>query len=110
MLSSLVPIFKGKGDTLNPNSYRGIKLLQHAFKLYEKILEWCLCEVVDIDKIWYGFIPGRGTVDAVFVLRRLTEKFSAKNKNLFFVFVDLEKAFEAGFIFDATREDLSVLC
>ena len=33
MLSSLVPIFKGKGDPLNPNSYRGIKLLEHAFKL-----------------------------------------------------------------------------
>ena len=25
MLSSLVPIFKGNGDPLNPNSYRGIK-------------------------------------------------------------------------------------
>ena len=31
MLSSLVPIFKGKQDPLNPNSYRGIKLLEHAF-------------------------------------------------------------------------------
>ena len=31
MLSSLVPIFKGKGDPLNPNSYMGIKLLEHAF-------------------------------------------------------------------------------
>ena len=42
----------------------------------------------------YGFMPGRETVDAVFVLRRLTEKFRAKNKKLFFVFVDLEKAFD----------------
>ena len=32
VLSSLVPIF-------NPNLYRGIKLLEHAFKLYEKVLE-----------------------------------------------------------------------
>ena len=32
ILSSLVPIFKE--STLNPNSYRGIKLLEHAFKLY----------------------------------------------------------------------------
>ena len=47
-------------------------------------------EVVDTDKMQYEFIPGRGTVDAVFVLRRLSEKFRAKNK-LFFVFVDLEK-------------------
>ena len=93
MLSSLVPTFKGKRDPLNPNSYRGIKLLEHAFKLYEKILDGRLREVVDIDKMQYGFMPGRGTVDTVFVLRRLTEKFRAKNKKLFFVFADLEKAF-----------------
>ena len=42
----------------------------------------------------YGLMPGRGTVDAVFVLRRLSEKLRAKNKKLFFVFVDLEKAFD----------------
>ena len=93
MLSSLVPIFKGKGDPLNPNSYSGIKLLEHAFKLYE-VLDGRLREVVDIDKMQYGFIPRKGTVDAVFVLRRLSEKFRAKNKKLFFVFVDLEKAFD----------------
>ena len=38
--------------------------------------------------------PGRGTVDAVFVLRRLSEKFRAENKKLFFIFVDLEKVFD----------------
>ena len=94
MLSVLVPIFKEKGDPLNPNSYRVIKLLEHAFKLYEKILDGCLHEVVDIDKMQYGFVPRRGTVDAMLVLRRFSEKFRAKNKKLFFVFVDLEKAFD----------------
>ena len=34
--------------------------------------------MVDIDKMQYGFMPGRGTVDAVFILRRLKEKFRAK--------------------------------
>ena len=33
-LNSLVLIFKGKGDPFNPKSYRGIKLLEYAFKLY----------------------------------------------------------------------------
>ena len=60
MLSSLVPIFKDKGDPLNPNSYWGTKLFEHAFKLYEKILNGRLHEFVDIDKIQYGFMPGRG--------------------------------------------------
>ena len=65
--------FKRKGDPLNPNSYRGIKLLEHAFKLYEKVLDGRLGEVVDTDKMQYGFMPGRGTVDAVFILRRLSQ-------------------------------------
>ena len=39
-------------------------------------------------------MPGRGTVDAVFVLRRFSEKFRAKNKQLFFMFVDLKKTFD----------------
>ena len=93
ILSSLVTIFKWKGDSLNPNSYRGIKLLEHAFKLYE-VLDGRLREVVDIDKMQYGFTPRRRTADAVFVLRRLSEKFRAKNKKLFFIFVDLEKGFD----------------
>ena len=40
--------------------------------------------MVDIDKIQYGFMPGRETVDAVFVLRRLTENFKAKKKEVAF--------------------------
>ena len=89
MLSWLVPILKGKGDPLDPNSYRGIKLLEHAFKLYEKILDGHLHELVNIDEIQHGL--GR---DAMFVLRRLTEKFRAKNKKLFFIFVEMKKAFD----------------
>ena len=42
--------------------------------------------MVDIDKRQYGLMPRRGIA---FVL---SESFKAKNKNLFFVYVDLEKA------------------
>ena len=59
--------------------------MEHAFKLYKKAL--------DIDKMQYEFMPGRGAVDAVLVLRKLSEKFRDKKK-LFFIFVDLEKAFD----------------
>ena len=93
MLNLLVLIFKEKGDPLNPNSYRGMKLLEYAFKLYVKVLDGCLREFVDIDKIQYGFMLWRGTVDVVFVLRRFSEKFRSKNKKLFFVLVNLEKPF-----------------
>ena len=58
LLSSLVPISKEKGDPLYSNSYRKKKLLELVFKLYEKILYGRLGEVLDIDKMQYGFMPG----------------------------------------------------
>ena len=39
-------------------------------------------------------MPERRTADAVFLLRRLSKTFCAKNKKLCFIFVDLEKAFD----------------
>ena len=65
---------------------RGVKLLEHAFKLYERVLDKKLREIVDIDKMQYGLLPVRGTVDTMFVLRRLTEKYCSKGKKLYYVF------------------------
>ena len=42
----------------------------------------------------FGFMPGRSTTDAIFILRQLQERFLSKRKNLYFAFVDLEKAFD----------------
>ena len=42
----------------------------------------------------YGFMPGKGTVDAAFALRRFTEKFRAKNNKLLLIFIDLKKVSE----------------
>ena len=83
MFSSLVPIIKGKGDPLNSNSYRGIKLLEHAFELYKKVLDGHWREVVDINRMQYGFMPGRGPVDAVFALRGLVKNSEPKMRNCF---------------------------
>ena len=51
-------------------------------------------QVVSIDDSQFGFVPGRGTTDAIFVLRQLREKYLAANKRLYIAFVDLEKAFD----------------
>jgi len=39
-------------------------------------------------------MPGRSTIDAIFNLRQLQEKFLGKKKNMYFAFVDLKKAFD----------------
>ena len=50
--------------------------------------------MVDIDSMQIGFVPGRGTTDAIFIIRQLQEKFIAANKTMYLAFVDLEKAFD----------------
>ena len=58
------------------------------------ILVGWLREVVDIYKMQYGFMTGRWTVYTMFGLWRLSEKLRARNKDVFFIFVDLKKAFD----------------
>ena len=50
--------------------------------------------LVSIDDSQFGFILGRGTTGAIFVVRQLQEKYLAANKRLYLAFVDLEKAFD----------------
>ena len=91
MYVELVPIFKGKVDALNPNSYREIKLLQFAFKLDKKLLDESLREMVHVDKMQYGFMPGKGTVKCCICS---LVKNSRPKIRCFFIFVDMEKAFD----------------
>ena len=51
-------------------------------------------QLVSIDDSQFGFIPGRGTTDAIFVVRQLQMKYLAASKRLYMAFVDLEKAFD----------------
>ena len=53
-----------------------------------------LRECIAIDNTQFGFMPGRETIDAIFIVRQLKEKFLEKNKSLYFAFIDLEKAFD----------------
>ena len=74
-------------------NYRGLKLLDHVMKVIERVAERLIRDIVSINDNQFGFMPGRGTTDAIFILRQMQEKFLNKNKRLFFAFVDLEKAF-----------------
>ena len=86
-------IFIGKGDVRNCNTYRGVNLLEHAKKIVERVLERRIRELVNIDSMQFGFMPGRGTTDALFVVQRMQEEYRDKKEKLYICFVDIEKAF-----------------
>ena len=61
---------------------------------WERIIEARLRDRVEISKQQYGFMPGKGTTDAMFALRMLMEKYRKGQSELHCVFVDLEKAYD----------------
>ena len=89
--SVVLPIYKGKGDSMECGSYRGIKLLEHAMKVVEKIFKHRIRQQIVIDDMQFGFMKGKGTTDAIFMARHMQENFRVKGKKLYFGFVDLEK-------------------
>ena len=63
-------------------------------KIVEKVLERRMRRMVKVDEMQFGFMPGKGTIDAVFILTRLQEEYVDKERKLYMCFVDLEKALD----------------
>ena len=63
-------------------------------KVLERISEAIIRYQVDIDSMQFGFMTGRSTTDAIFILRQLQEKHHLKRKTMHAAFLDLEKAFD----------------
>ena len=63
-------------------------------KLLERVLDSSIRKMENIEDMQFGFVPGRGTTEAIFIFRQLQEKYFAANKPLYIAFVNLEKAFD----------------
>ena len=92
--STVVPIYKKKGNVMECSNYRVVKLLEHGMKVVERLLKERLRDIVNIDRIQFVFMSGKGTVDAIYIVRRMQKSYIGKKNKLFMCFVDLEKAFD----------------
>jgi len=66
--STIIPLYKNKGDAQNCNNYRGIKLLSHTMKLWERVIEGGLRTTIEISENQFGFRQGRSTIEAIHLL------------------------------------------
>ncbi|MGL4389034.1 MAG: reverse transcriptase family protein, partial [Brevinema sp.] len=95
--SCLKVLYKGKGDILSTNSYRGIANCYIMLKLFDKII--CNrvfdCTKALIPNVQFGFMPGRSTIHAVKYLHNQILKDVAEPRSFTYVlFIDFLKAFD----------------
>ena len=86
-----------KGNTQDPNNYRGISLLNVCSKLYgyiinKRFVTWTE-ETVSIGEEQAGFRRDHSTTDHIFTLFAAIEKYLLRKKKLYVAVIDFEKAF-----------------
>ena len=90
----MTPLYKGKGNVTECNNYRGLKLMCHGMKLFERPVEDRLRQVIEISSNQYGFQQGKSTTEPIFALRMVQENIWEKDNTYIMIFVDLEKAYD----------------
>jgi hypothetical protein len=63
-------------------------------KLWERIIEHHLRGVTNVTKNQFGFMPGRSTMELIFLIRQLMEGYREQKKDMHMIFIDLKKAYD----------------
>ena len=96
--SIICPIHKS-GSKNDPNNYRGISLLNTMYKIMSNIVNQRLYTWAEennkIDEGQAGFRRGYSTVDNIFTLQAMVQKYLSKTGGRFYcIYIDFRKAFD----------------
>lgn len=95
--SVIVPIYKG-GNLDDPDNYRGISLISVLCKLFFHIVNNRLMEWLEDSKLigeeQAGFRRGYSTMDNIFTVHCIVERYLFRRKKVYMAFIDFKKAFD----------------
>ena len=85
-----------KDNAKECSNYRTIALISHASEVMLKILQARLQQYVnrELPDVQAGFRKGQGTRDQIANIRWIIEKAGEFQKNIYFSFIDYDKAFD----------------
>jgi hypothetical protein len=92
----IVTLYKNKSDRSDCNNYRRISLLSTVVKAFARIVLNHPQQFTDrvYPESQCGFRAKRSTIDMVFSVRQLQEKYREQRRPLYLTFIDLTKAFD----------------
>jgi sorting nexin-29 len=90
------PIHK-KGDRLECRNYRGITVLNVAYKIFTNILNERLkpCAEKTLHNYQCGFRPGKSTCSQIFTIRQMLENMLEHDIETYHLFVDFRTAYDS---------------
>ena len=96
VIACMVPLYKGKGDVQECSNFRSISLLSVVGKVYGRILINRIRDKTEnvIAEVQSGFRRGTGCTHQIVIVRQICEKYLGKGKDVYFAFLDLEKAYD----------------
>jgi Reverse transcriptase (RNA-dependent DNA polymerase) len=68
--------------------------MSHTMKLWKRVIEHRLRKLITISKNQLCFMPGRSTMEVIFLIRQLMERHQEQKKDLDMIFIDLEKPYD----------------
>ena len=91
-----MPLYKEKDDKCECNNSRDINLLSVEGKLFGSVLIKRVRARTECatGEEKCGFRQGRGCMDQVFAVRQVCNKYLVNGKDVFYAFMDLEKAYD----------------
>ena len=96
--TGLLKILPKKGDLSDPGNYRGIMMLEVAYKIVAYILLTRLKPIKEGGQLDHepqcGFMAGRGRFDGIFTLRQMIKKRHEHGLGTWLLLIDLVKAFD----------------
>jgi hypothetical protein len=68
--------------------------MSHTMKLWKRIIEHRLRGVTNVTENQFAFMTGKSTMEAIFSVSQLMKRCREQKKDLYMIFIDLEKAYD----------------